>query len=352
MSFCTTGSDDKAQGRTGCTFTASNLHTNACDQCYRRKQACSKEQPSCGRCRLDGRQCTYSESRGAGRPRKVTGNMSSPSSAARHKQQRVDKQNYDEVSTEVCDDNDNTFFGNSSSSDQFSSGDYSNFETIGLQYSNATPLETNHFSFSECNKNQKPLLEFDRVATAGGAMELSGEGTVHSDVSPQSEYSSSSSGARLTSLEVHQHSAYLGHSGEDLLRYIELASQDLIPHGSNHSEDSEPLDDVRPHLLAAIDLGERLIMSDGSQSSGGLFLMLLGVIQQIDGYLGSLGPQYSLSHNHGMRIIMLASTLDFPEKFGMHDKLESSTEGTKALANFTSQLQHRVRDRMRLMGTA
>ncbi|KAH3907874.1 hypothetical protein HBH56_182150 [Parastagonospora nodorum] len=45
---------------------------NACDQCCRRKTGCSKEHPKCQRCKEDGRMCTYSIRRGAGRPRKMS----------------------------------------------------------------------------------------------------------------------------------------------------------------------------------------------------------------------------------------------------------------------------------------
>ncbi|KAH4479191.1 hypothetical protein HBH89_252540, partial [Parastagonospora nodorum] len=45
---------------------------NACDQCCRRKTGCSKEHPKCQRCEEDGRMCTYSIRRGAGRPRKMS----------------------------------------------------------------------------------------------------------------------------------------------------------------------------------------------------------------------------------------------------------------------------------------
>ncbi|EJT75581.1 hypothetical protein GGTG_05514 [Gaeumannomyces tritici R3-111a-1] len=43
---------------------------SACDQCHRRKLRCSREKPACGRCHFSGRQCTYSLSRPAGRPRR------------------------------------------------------------------------------------------------------------------------------------------------------------------------------------------------------------------------------------------------------------------------------------------
>jgi len=50
----------------------SRASTNACDQCSRRKIACSKEVPRCQRCADDGRMCTYSVHRSVGRPRKAS----------------------------------------------------------------------------------------------------------------------------------------------------------------------------------------------------------------------------------------------------------------------------------------
>lgn len=40
-----------------------------CDQCYRCKVKCSKEQPSCRRCQQAGRACTYSLGLWKGQPR-------------------------------------------------------------------------------------------------------------------------------------------------------------------------------------------------------------------------------------------------------------------------------------------
>jgi Fungal Zn(2)-Cys(6) binuclear cluster domain len=44
--------------------------SNACDQCFRRKQSCSKTQPECQRCLASGSSCTYSFGKFMGKPKK------------------------------------------------------------------------------------------------------------------------------------------------------------------------------------------------------------------------------------------------------------------------------------------
>src|SRR2546421_876716 len=48
------------------------FETNACDQCYRTKQTCTKHIPQCQRCLKSSTPCTYSFGKFMGKPKKRT----------------------------------------------------------------------------------------------------------------------------------------------------------------------------------------------------------------------------------------------------------------------------------------
>lgn len=50
--------------------TQQRAESDACDQCFRRKQSCSKTQPECQRCLASGSSCTYSFGKFMGKPKK------------------------------------------------------------------------------------------------------------------------------------------------------------------------------------------------------------------------------------------------------------------------------------------
>ena len=59
------------------------FESNACDQCYRTKQTCTKNIPSCQRCLKTSTPCTYSFGRFMGKPKKRHKNRVTESLAAK-----------------------------------------------------------------------------------------------------------------------------------------------------------------------------------------------------------------------------------------------------------------------------
>ncbi|KXT16131.1 hypothetical protein AC579_5076 [Pseudocercospora musae] len=318
------------------------LHTNACDQCYRRKQACTKELPSCGRCQIDGRNCTYSEARTAGRPRKIRIDPSFRSTAGSVKQGDV-----------------GVILKNSSS-----------------QYTNDTALYNEHTSCSvssSVGSHQDPL-----EILFPGALPIPTSGTLHT-ARTDSDPSESSTGREMQSipeegihgqaqdglntlvpfigvefngnpfsvpLPVPDHADFVGSDAhyqdvEDLLQFVNHTA---------HYDTGQP--ERSAEILAAInhafDICERLVMTEHMYSREARFLLLLAVLQQVDSILSLHGSRLQLSYRDSLRAIMLLSTLEHPEKFGYQDSADGA-EQMEHLKRFASQLQERLGHRLERM---
>ncbi|XHG09001.1 hypothetical protein AWENTII_012083 [Aspergillus wentii] len=71
------------------------FETNACDQCHRTKQSCTKHLPQCQRCVKSSTPCTYSFGKFMGRPKKRLRRKQSQSQS-QTEERRVENQNQNE----------------------------------------------------------------------------------------------------------------------------------------------------------------------------------------------------------------------------------------------------------------
>ncbi|EME81606.1 uncharacterized protein MYCFIDRAFT_175198 [Pseudocercospora fijiensis CIRAD86] len=292
------------------------------------EQTCTKELPTCGRCQIDGRNCTYSEARTAGRPRKIRTDPLLGSTAGTLKQ------------------------GDTGSLLSPTADSEGRLTDSSSQYTNDTACYKDHTSCSvssSAGSLQDPL-----EILFPGALPISTGGTLHA-VRTDSDISESSTGRGMhaipedgllapaqdasnsiasfpgiefngnpfsTSFPVPNHTDFLGSDAhyqdiEDLLQFV------------NHTApyDTGQLDRSAESLAAidrAFDICERLVMSEGMYAREARFLLLLAVLSQVESILSLNVPGLQLGHRDTLRAIMLLSTLEHPEKFGYQDSADGA----------------------------
>ncbi|KXS99365.1 hypothetical protein AC578_8978 [Pseudocercospora eumusae] len=318
------------------------LHTNACDQCYRRKQACTKELPTCGRCQIDGRKCTYSEARTAGRPRKIRTDPSLGSTAGPVKQgdAGVILKNSSSQYT-----NDTAFY-NEYASCSVSSSVGSLQDPMEILFPGALPIPTsgtlhNVRTDSDLSENStgREMQSIQEEGFLGPAQDGSHALVTFNGVEFNGNPFS-------TSLPVPDHADFVGSDAqhqdiEDLLQFV------------NHTAPYDPGKfDRSAETLAAIhrafDICERLVMTEGMYAREARFLLLLAVLQQVDSILSLHESSLQLSYRDSLRAIMLLSTLEHPERFGYEDSADGADQ-LEHLKQFASQLQEQLGLRLERM---